>query len=467
MPDRDEYKLSDALNEKIFQERVIPYLHKEAETSKGAEANKGEVKLRPSDSPTMVLVGGQPGAGKSSSITAVQEEMQGRGGVMNIAADDLRQFHPDNAELMRKDDRTAADFTHADATRWAEKAEVYAREQRYNVLLEGTMKTPQNTAQKLAEYKQDGYATEARVVATHERSSWQGVIARYESQKAQDGSGRMTPKSVHDAAYTGVLKTVEKIETDKLADRVGVYSRGGTPIYQNSLQEGQWKHPTEMRSQLEGERNKPLTQVQWNEHIDRFDPILKNQQLRNADPQEVREVQQLQKAAISERDASVARTGPVAASSSIQPHSPAPVSTAVAQTPNDPRNPDHPGNAMYEKTRGQVVDLYAKNNLPPLTPEQLERTTAGVMTDAQNHHLKDIKELHISVDSAHKPDPKGTITAFSGDAHEVTTVRSHTNIPQAQNAPAGQTFAQQPQQAVQQPAHTNPQVQQPQQPGRQ
>lgn len=457
MPDRDEYKLSEERNEKIFQERVIPFLRD--------EATKGGTELRKSDSPTMVLVGGQPGAGKSTSIAAVEQEMKGRGGVMNIAADDLRQFHPKNAELMQKDDRTAADFTHADATRWAEKAEVYARAQGYNVLLEGTMKTPENTAQKLAEYKDAGYATEARVVATHERSSWQGVIARYESQKANDGVGRMTPKPVHDAAYNGVLNTVERIEKDRLADRVGVYARDGKPVYQNSLQDGQWKQPTEMRSQLEGERNKPLSQVQWNAHIDRFDPILQNQQRpgRNASAEEIRDVQQLRAAAIQERDVSLGRSGPAAvvASSSIQQ----PVSAAVGQTPaNDPRNPDHPGHAMYEKTRGQVVDLYAKNGLPPLTPEQLERTTAGVMSDAQKHHMQDIKELHISLDSAHKPDPKGTISAFSGDAHEVTTLRSHTSIPQAQNAPAAQTFAQQAQQAVQQPVQANTQAHQPQQP---
>lgn len=124
MADRQDHKLTEAQNEQIFRRDILPYLL----------ATSGE--LKPSEAPVMVIVGGQPGAGKSRSIDSVKLDLISQGGVLEIAADDLRKFHPKNDELMMKDDRTAADFTHSDASLWAEKAERFARNQRYNVLLE-------------------------------------------------------------------------------------------------------------------------------------------------------------------------------------------------------------------------------------------------------------------------------------------------------------------------------------------
>jgi len=108
--------------------------------------------------------------------------------------------------------------------------------------------------------------------------------------------------------------------------------------------------------------------------------------------------------------------------------------------PHDPRSPEHPGHAMYEKVREQVADLYAKQG-QPLNREQLERTTAGVMFDAQKSQLKDVKELHLSVDPAtRKPDPNGHIFAYAGDPRQVTTLKSSTDVHQAQQATPEQTY---------------------------
>ena len=128
------------------------------------------------------------------------------------------------------------------------------------MLIEGTLKTPENAAAKLAEYRDAGYFVEARVIAVHERTSWQGVVGRYEQQKEDAGIGRMTPKSVHDAAVTGVLASVEKIETEKLADRVRIDRRGAEQIYSNTLKaDGNWERPPAARQHIEAERDKPLS----------------------------------------------------------------------------------------------------------------------------------------------------------------------------------------------------------------
>lgn len=314
MSDRQKCRLSEAENEKIFQNDVKPYLL--------ATASLG---LSRSEKPTMVIVGGQPGAGKSRSIDSVRLHLERSGGVMEIAADDLRRFHPKNDELMQKDDRTAADFTHADAWAWAEKAEAFAREQKFNVLIEGTLKTPENAAAKLAEYREAGYFVEARVIAVHERTSWQGVVGRYEQQKEDAGVGKMTPKPVHDAAVAGVLASVEKIETEKLADRVRIDRRGAEQIYSNTLKaDGNWERLPAARQYIEIERDKPLTAQQWDAHVAGFDKIdaLQQRHGRNATANEMDMVRQLRAAAALERDYAAVHERDVAAATSFSHEKP-------------------------------------------------------------------------------------------------------------------------------------------------
>lgn len=130
--------------------------------------------------------------------------------------------------------------------------------------------------------------------------------------------------------------------------------------------------------------------------------------------------------------------------------------TVEPPRPHDPRSPEHPRHAMYEKVREQVADLYAKQGLP-LNREQLERTTAGVMYDAQKSQLKDVKELHLSVDPAtRKPDPNGHIFAYAGDPRQVNTLKSSTDVQQAQQATPEQTYSRMGQLAQPQAQSHNP-----------
>lgn len=295
--DRQEYKLSERENERIFQEDIKPYL---LATSIGT--------LERQEKPIMTMVGGQPGAGKSRSMDSVKDDLATNGGALEIAADDLRKFHPLNDELMRKDDRSAANFTHADASLWAEKAERFAREQRFHVVLEGTMKTPENTVSKFKEYIDAGYYTEARIIATPERVSWQGVLARYEQQKADSGAGRMTPKEIHDVAASGVLASVEKLQNEGMVDRIRVDRRGADQIYFAVLKsDGTWdaaQPEANARRAIEAERNAPWTPKQWDSHIagyDRIDALL-HRHGRNATAQDLQQIADLRATAVVARD---------------------------------------------------------------------------------------------------------------------------------------------------------------------
>ncbi len=106
MDDADRHRLSADLHEQIFQKRIVPQLTPHA---------------RAAESPRAVILGGQPGAGKSALQSAAEREFAPIGGVLAIIGDDLRAFHPRYRTLLRSDDKRAAFYTDRDSALWIEK----------------------------------------------------------------------------------------------------------------------------------------------------------------------------------------------------------------------------------------------------------------------------------------------------------------------------------------------------------
>jgi predicted ABC-type ATPase len=183
MAGSNPYLLSEAENERGFREEILPRWLERAGPN-----------LHSVERPQMVIIGGQPGAGKSRTMGGVERELMHQGGVLKISPDEFREKHPNFKQLNAVNDRTSSSFTHEDAGIWAEKLEKYAREHKLNVILEGTLRTPENAATRLQQYKAAGYTTDVRVVATNERTSWQSVHSRYEGDKAKDKHRPLGPQ---------------------------------------------------------------------------------------------------------------------------------------------------------------------------------------------------------------------------------------------------------------------------------
>jgi ABC-type branched-subunit amino acid transport system ATPase component len=71
--------------------------------------------LLASAAPELIIVGGQPGAGKTAAtVQAVRDLTRQSGGGVHINGDELRPFHPQYTALVAADRSTAADKTGAD-----------------------------------------------------------------------------------------------------------------------------------------------------------------------------------------------------------------------------------------------------------------------------------------------------------------------------------------------------------------
>ncbi len=193
----DHYVLSDREHEQIRQDIRAEYLA-------GTSAQQ---------KPRAIILAGQPGAGKSGLSAAARDELKPRGGVVTVDTDALRANHPDYLPLMQRNDRYAADRVQKDAGQWADELTEDAVDGRRNIIIDGTLKNPEKAETLCRNLRRQGYEVEVHALAVAREDSLQGVHGRYERPKSQGEPGRWVPEHIHDQAYDGLPRSLQRLET--------------------------------------------------------------------------------------------------------------------------------------------------------------------------------------------------------------------------------------------------------------
>lgn len=240
----NRWKLSEIENQEVFEKVIKPIIE-----------NVGTKQ----ENPIALFLGGQPGAGKSALAEEVLSEFESKGSLVPISTDDYRDKHPHQKKLMETNDKIASQLTGPDCGLWVQKAVALAKENKFNILLDGTLRDSEAVAQSMTSLRKAGYKIEVRIVAVSAQQSQLATMLRYEGQKADKGVGRMTSPEAHDAGYHGLPVTLKRIEDEMLADKIGIYQRGGDKLYENSQDQGQWKYPPKAVEVLEDKRNRRLS----------------------------------------------------------------------------------------------------------------------------------------------------------------------------------------------------------------
>jgi len=236
-----EYILSIEESRRIFEEQIRPSL-------------TGVARERP----TVVFVAGQPGAGKTSLQSAFLARL-GNDEAVALDSDDLLAYHPRYLLFSLLADRAAATLCEHDATRWREMAVDHVRHERLDVVYCNPFGRAGWAGDRMLDFRDAGYRVEIAFVAVHEAQSLLGMVDRYESQRATNGFGRWVDPKAHDFIYSGVLRTADRADAERLADAVYVVRRGGHITYSNQLVDGEWAHPPRTRSAIETERSRAWT----------------------------------------------------------------------------------------------------------------------------------------------------------------------------------------------------------------
>ena len=198
--------------------------------------NERQHKTFQQEQPTIVLVGGQPGAGKSVAAVMVRAEMSMQGGYVHVDADRLRE------RIRVGDSKPTSEETQADPGRLVAVLRGHATQGRRNIVEEGTFRNPGGMAKFIQGRHELGYKVELLAVATSREESLLGIYQRYEIQHAAGLSNpRYVSESYHDEAINGFDSTVARTET--LLARARVVNRNGEVLYDSAVQDNDQANP--------------------------------------------------------------------------------------------------------------------------------------------------------------------------------------------------------------------------------
>ncbi|WP_017161861.1 zeta toxin family protein, partial [Xanthomonas phaseoli] len=266
--------LSDAERERIFRTVIVPRFL----------ATEGTPLPERREA---VILGGQPGAGKTGFLSEATQDLRSRGATWTINGDDFYAYHPRYAELQAKFGAEAAHMVKDVAKDWVEKTLAEAMNRGVNIALESTMRQPAVVKATLEQLQAADYQVHAKVLAVNEHVSWQGNHTRYERLLQAGTFARLTSRQTHDQAVRGVLQTVDTIEREKLANRVTVYTRGGQVLYDNTHHGSRWAHAAEARKAIVDERDRPMNAADREAHWRGWERVSDSMLKRNAPVKDV------------------------------------------------------------------------------------------------------------------------------------------------------------------------------------
>ena len=179
------------------------------------------------ENPKVFLLGGQPGAGKSGleNMINIKDEY------VSISGDDYRKFHPLYDQLNRIYGKEASKYTQQWAGEMVEHLVKEAKKKKWNIILEGTLRTSELPIKEAKGFKENGYFVELYVVAVKPEKSYLGTLQRYEEMIAKGRVPRMTPKEHHDLVVNNIGNNLEAIYNSKVFDNIKLFDRENNLLY--------------------------------------------------------------------------------------------------------------------------------------------------------------------------------------------------------------------------------------------
>lgn len=216
--------------------------------------------LKASENPRIIILGGQPGCGKSVLIGYAKENFFSNRSVCIINGDELRAFHPYSEEIYEKYNKKYADLTDPDVRQWTRSLFEKAVEAHLDIIFEGTMRTPA-IAKMLPHLRKAGYETFIAPMAVNRVISLFSICYRYTQFKLRNEIARFTRLESHDEAYDGLLITLEIIVDKKEYSKLYAFGRSklGDDTIESTLVELQVEEDKRLPKIISNFREKQFT----------------------------------------------------------------------------------------------------------------------------------------------------------------------------------------------------------------
>ena len=182
----------------------------------------------PTDQPIAILLGGQPASGKTT-IQKMQEKEEPN--MIIINGDSYRKEHPNFTKIQDTYGKDSVTYTQPFSNAVVENLIEKLSNEKYNLIIEGTLRNPDTQMNTCAMLKEKGHNVELHVMAVNKETSWQGTLNRYNEMKALGQIPRATPKASHDETVTKLPDSISKAYKSNLFDRIALVTRDAQYLY--------------------------------------------------------------------------------------------------------------------------------------------------------------------------------------------------------------------------------------------
>lgn len=195
--------------------------------------------LMPQEKPLAFILGGQPASGKSK----LAKEFIGKfsnDNILFVNGDIYREFHPDRQKLINNP-LSYFKETQVFSNVFTENLIREAIENKYNIMVEGTMRNPQVPYNTAKMFKENGYEVEILAISAPSVFTELGLYNRYQEEINFQGWGRLAEIESYNLAVSGILASLDLLYKEKTADKIHLYSyQAEKHIVSFSLQNNEW-----------------------------------------------------------------------------------------------------------------------------------------------------------------------------------------------------------------------------------
>lgn len=174
-------------------------------------------------SPISILLGGQPGAGKSLATMQIKERLNNN--VLVINGDEFRSYHKHYDDFYQLYGKDASKHTRDFAGKMVAKVRDRAIQERFNIVIEGTFRSVDVPLKELENFNNQGYKSEVVICTCPKELSWQSTLKRAEELEKAGMQPRYVPKEHHDLVTEVLAKNVKAIYDTRLVSNLEIYSR--------------------------------------------------------------------------------------------------------------------------------------------------------------------------------------------------------------------------------------------------
>jgi hypothetical protein len=180
----------------------------------------------------VVILGGQPGAGKTELERITRLELGNN--VISCNADIFRDHHPDAERIKHRHEAEYPGITADFAQQWNNGLRDYCEAHHLNYILETTFSSGKGMNETIKSLTDKGYRVEIKLATVHPVMSLLGTHIRFEYMKQKENSGRLVGKEAHDSRFFKIQPTLLSVESASLYNKLQLYGRnisGGEKLF--------------------------------------------------------------------------------------------------------------------------------------------------------------------------------------------------------------------------------------------